>query len=73
MLAGLQWGKFRSSSDDQLLPIRQLELFKSRSQVLADSTMDDKEKKAKVEKIDAQLETLSSQMAAVEKNVASAH
>ncbi|TEA77280.1 phosphonate ABC transporter substrate-binding protein [Allopusillimonas ginsengisoli] len=73
VLAGLQWGKFRSSSDDQLLPIRQLELFKSRSQVLADSTMDDKEKKAKVEKIDAQLETLSSQMAAVEKNVASAH
>src|SRR5690606_33437003 len=73
VLAGLQWGKFRASSDDQLLPIRQLELFKSRSQVLADSTMDDTEKKAKVEKIDAQLETLSRQMAALEKKVASAH
>src|SRR3546814_11794534 len=36
VLAGLQWGKFRVSNDDQLLPIRQLELFKQRSQVSVD-------------------------------------
>lgn len=73
ILAGLQWGKFRTSNDDQLLPIRQLELFKTRSQVLVDSTMDDKEKQQRVEKIDVELDALSKRMATLDKKVASAH
>src|SRR5690606_6008078 len=58
VLKDLQWGKFQQSNNDQLLPIRQLELFKERSSVMADSTLDDEEKKAKVAKIDADLEAL---------------
>ncbi|MFT0545172.1 phosphonate ABC transporter substrate-binding protein [Allopusillimonas ginsengisoli] len=73
VLAGLQWGKFRASSDDQLLPIRQLALFKERSQVLTDSVLDENARQEQLAKIDAALETLSERMAAVEKNVASAH
>lgn len=72
VLEGLQWGKFRVSSDDQLLPIRQLELFKTRSQVAADSTLSDSEKKAKLASIDADLEKLAQRLAALEKKVASA-
>ena len=73
ILAGLQWGKFRASDNDQLLPIRQLELFKERSQVLADSTLDAAQQQARVKQIDADLEKLSARMAALEgaKKVAS--
>lgn len=67
ILAGLQWGKFRASNNDQLLPIRQLELFKERSQVLADTTLDQAEQQARVKQIDADLESLTARMAALEK------
>src|SRR5690606_25729844 len=72
VLAGLQWGKFRVSDNDQLLPIRQLELFKERSQVSADSTLSDSEKQTRIAAIDASLEELAARMAALEKKVASA-
>lgn len=72
-LAGLQWGKFRVSSNDQLLPIRQLELFKQRSQVAADSTLSDSEKQVKLAALDADLEKLATRMAELEKKVASAN
>jgi phosphonate transport system substrate-binding protein len=68
VLAGLQWGRFRSSNDDQLLPIRQLELFKTRSQLLTDKTLSDAERNDRISKIDADLEKLSERMAALEKN-----
>ncbi|AEC19874.1 phosphonate ABC transporter, periplasmic phosphonate-binding protein [Pusillimonas sp. T7-7] len=72
VLAGLQWGKFRVSSNDQLLPIRQLELFKQRSQVVADSTLSDSDKQAKLAALDADLEKLATRMAELDKKVASA-
>ncbi|HWK70089.1 MAG TPA: phosphonate ABC transporter substrate-binding protein [Burkholderiaceae bacterium] len=72
VLAGLQWGKFRASNDDQLLPIRQLELFKQRSQVSVDSTMSAAEKQAKLKEIDAGLQKLTARMEALDKKVASA-
>ncbi len=72
VLAGLQWGKFRISSDDQLLPIRQLDLFKTRSSIMADATMSESEKKSKVKALDAELDTLSARMAEIDKKVASA-
>src|SRR5690606_6365281 len=70
VLKNLQWGKFQQSNNDQLLPIRQLELFKERSSVMADSTLADDEKKAKVARLDADLDALSSRMAELEKKVA---
>lgn len=72
VLAGLQWGKFRVSSNDQLLPIRQLELFKQRSQVAADNTLSDSDKQAKLAALDADLEKLATRMAELDKKVASA-
>lgn len=73
VLAGLQWGKFRASSNDQLLPIRQLELFKERSQLAADSTMDPAKKQARLAEIDASLEQLTARMQELEKKVAVAN
>lgn len=72
ILNNLQWGKFRASSNDQLLPIRQLELFKTRSQVAADTTLNENERKEKLAAIDADLEKLSARMAALDQKVASA-
>lgn len=72
VLAGLQWGKFRASSNDQLLPIRQLELFKSRSQVAADQKLSDADRQARLQEIDADLEKLSARMNELETQVASA-
>lgn len=72
VLAGLQWGQFRASNNDQLLPIRQLELFRQRSQVAADSTLDAADKQAKLAQIDAALDTLTARMNEIEKKVASA-
>lgn len=72
VLNNLQWGKFRASDNDQLLPIRQLELFKTRSQVAADTTLSDSERQEKLASIDADLEKLAARMAALDKKVASA-
>ncbi|NYT85836.1 phosphonate ABC transporter substrate-binding protein [Pollutimonas harenae] len=72
ILAGLQWGKFRVSSNDQLLPIRQLELFKQRSQVVADTTLSDSDKQAKLATLDADLEELAVRMDELDKKLANA-
>ena len=67
VLAALQWGKFRKSDDDQLLPIRQLELFKQRSKISADTNMTAGEKAGKLKEIDASLEKLSARMSSLDK------
>jgi phosphonate transport system substrate-binding protein len=46
---------FRASTNAQLNPIRQLELFKDRSKIQADTTISDAEKKKKFAEIDAAL------------------
>lgn len=53
---------FKASTDDQLLPIRQLELFKSRRKIEGDKNMADVERKQKLAEIDAALAKLASQM-----------
>lgn len=63
ILAGLQWAPFRASDNDQLLPIRQLELFKKRSEVAADSKLSDGERQARLQNIDQELATLEQRMA----------
>ncbi|VVO29864.1 phosphonate ABC transporter substrate-binding protein [Pseudomonas fluorescens] len=73
VLKGMQLGKFLKSSDDQLLPIRQLELFKQRNEVVASSTLDAKEKETRLKQIDAGLAKLQDRITELEKkNPASA-
>ncbi len=72
-LEGLQWGQFRASDDDQLLPIRQLELFKQRTEVANNAKLSDADKQAKLHELDEQLAKLEKRMAELEpKNTASA-
>ena len=53
---------FKASSDAQLLPIRQLELFKDRRKFEGDANMSDSDKKVKLAEIDAKLAELARQM-----------
>ncbi len=46
---------FKASSDAQLLPIRQLELFKSRNKIEGDAAMSASDKQAKLAELDRQL------------------
>ncbi len=52
---------FKASSDAQLVPIRQLELFKDRSKFESDANMSEADKRAKLAEIDAKLAELSKQ------------
>ncbi|MBP0618125.1 phosphonate ABC transporter substrate-binding protein [Jiella mangrovi] len=54
VLAGLEWAPFRKSSDDQLLPIRVMEVSKKIGQLKADDKMDASAKAAEIEKLEAQ-------------------
>lgn len=54
VLAGLEWAPFKASNDDQLLPIRVMELSKSIAKVKSDDRLSDDEKKVQVEKLEAQ-------------------
>ena len=58
ILAGLQWAPFRDSSDAQLYPIRQLQLFRDKLKLEADERLDADEKAKKVGEIEAELATL---------------
>lgn len=64
ILAGLKWAPFKPSTNDQLLPIRQLELFKAKVKMEADANMPAAEKAAKVAEIEAKLAELSKKMTA---------
>jgi phosphonate transport system substrate-binding protein len=66
VLEGLQWGRFRASSDDQLLPIRQLELFKQRTEVANNAKLSAADKQAKLQALDEQLAKLEKRMAELE-------
>lgn len=59
VLAGLDWAPFRPSSDAQLFPIRQLQLFRDKLKAQNDDKMAAADRDAKVAEIDAQLEELS--------------
>jgi phosphonate transport system substrate-binding protein len=53
---------FKASTDAQLLPIRQLELFKDRKKFENDANMSEADKKAKLAEIDVKLADLARQM-----------
>lgn len=52
------YGGFRESNNDQLTPIRQLELFKERAKVEGDAALDATERAKKLAEIDAKLAAL---------------
>lgn len=58
ILTNLAWGPFKKSDNNQLLPLRQLELFREKMKVEA-SDMSAAEKSAKIAEIDAKLATLA--------------
>ena len=58
------WGPFLMSSNLQLIPIRQLELFRNKVRIENDDTMSDADKKAEIDEIEAQLAALE-ELAAV--------
>ena len=68
VLAGMQLGKFLKSSDDQLLPIRQLELFKQRTTISADTKLEAADKAKKLADIDAELAKLQERITLLEKS-----
>lgn len=73
VLTNMQLGKFLKSSDDQLLPIRQIELFKQRNEVAASTTLDAKEKATRLKELDDGLAKLQDRITELEKkNTASA-
>jgi phosphonate transport system substrate-binding protein len=58
VLADLAFAPFRESSNKQLIPIRQLELFKQKIKIEQDMKMDASEKKAKLAKVNSDIEKL---------------
>ncbi len=54
----LTWVGFKASGNDQLLPIRQLEMFKNRSKIEADAALPADQKKIQLAEIDKQLAEL---------------
>jgi phosphonate transport system substrate-binding protein len=62
VLKHLLWSHFRPSDNDQLLPIRQLELFKEKGVVEGNANLGAAEKQTKLRDIDAQLAVLNARM-----------
>jgi phosphonate transport system substrate-binding protein len=57
-LAALQWAPFRESSNKQLVPIRELALFRDKTKIQADAKLSAEEKAAKIREIDGKLAAL---------------
>ncbi|PFG54080.1 phosphonate transport system substrate-binding protein [Marinobacter sp. LV10R520-4] len=66
ILADLGWAPFRASSNDQLIPIRQLEMFKQKAVIENDSHYSAQEKTEKLADIEAQLAGLDRRLAALD-------
>ena len=59
ILEKLQWGPFKPSTNAQLVPLRQLELFREKSKLEANAEMPAAEKAERIKKIDEALDKLS--------------
>jgi len=62
VLKTLLWSSFRASSNDQLLPIRQLELFKEKRGIENNPNISAADKQARIKDIDAKLTALNARM-----------
>ena len=61
VLADLQWAPFKSSSNKQLLPVRQLVLFRNKLKLEADTRMAADEKRKKLADIDRKLQRIQAE------------
>jgi phosphonate transport system substrate-binding protein len=68
VLAGLEWAPFRASTDDQLLPIRVMELTKSIAQVNGDAKLSAEEKAAKVTELEERKAGYETKLASLPQN-----
>ena len=66
ILAPLQWAHFDESSNDQLLPIRQLSMFQKRAAVEKDQSLSDAERESRLAEIDAKLDELDKRMSEIQ-------
>lgn len=64
VLAGLGWSPFKRSSDNQLLPVRQMEVSRLIMRVQGDASMAEDKKKAELEKLQAQFDELGKRISA---------
>ena len=62
VLKALQYSSFRASSNDQLLPIRQLELFREKGSIESNPNISAADKQMKIKDIDANLAALNARM-----------
>lgn len=65
VIAALSWAPFRKSDNNQLLPIRQMEVNKAIAKIKSDTSLSDAEKKAKIAPLQAQFDELGKQIAAL--------
>lgn len=70
VLADLQWAPFKVSSNDQLIPIRQLALFKQKASLQAEEHLDADEKSRRIAAIESELKALNRRAAAIEEKQA---
>ena len=65
VLAGLDWAPFKKSSNDQLLPIRQMAVNKAIFKIKGDSKMSEADKNAKIAELQKKFDELGKQIAAL--------
>ena len=65
VIAALGWAPFRKSDDNQLLPIRQMEVNKAIAKIKSDASLSDADKKAKIAPLQAQFDELGKKIAAL--------
>ena len=66
-LAALQWAPFRKSDNNQLLPIRQMEVNRAIMKLKGDEKVPEAEKTAKLAELQKEFDQLSQQIAALKK------
>lgn len=67
VLAGLQWAPFKPSDNNQLLPIRQMEVNKSIAKIKSDAALSDTDKQAQVAPLQKEFDELGKQLAQLKK------
>jgi len=66
ILEPLQWARFDASDNDQLLPIRQLALFKQRAEIANDDSLAQADREAQLAELDAKLDALDQRLQEVQ-------
>ena len=67
VLKELLWSSFRASDNDQLLPFRQLELFREKGNIEGNPNISAADKQARIQDIDARLAVLNVRMEEISK------